>query len=212
MRHHTGCGRRAWRGEQGAVTAFNRKGHKMSEMTDAVKADGNKMTLFGVLAIVLGILCLLAPGVTGISVLSVLGFIVLAAGVVRMIWAFAAGSLGRGLLMFAIGGLTLLCGVTLIAHPMFASGVFTIMLAVYFVADGIAELIAGIQSRPVPGAGWLMFAGIVSILLGIMIWRQFPLSGVLAIGILLGIKLFFVGLIMVTGGSVVRSAARSVGD
>ena len=40
-----------------------------------------------------------------------------------------------------------------------------------------------------------------------MIWGQFPLSGAWAIGILLGIKLFFVGLIMITGGSVVRSAA-----
>jgi uncharacterized membrane protein HdeD (DUF308 family) len=48
----------------------------------------------------------------------------------------------------------------------------------------------------------------VSIWLGIIIRRQFPLSGVWAIGILLGIKLFFVGLIMVTGGSVVRSMAK----
>ena len=41
-----------------------------------------------------------------------------------------------------------------------------------------------------------------------MVWRQFPLSGVRAIGILLGIKLFFVDLIMVTGGSVMRSMAK----
>ncbi len=40
------------------------------------------------------------------------------------------------------------------------------------------------------------------------IWRQFPLSGVWAMGILLGIKLFFVGLIMVTGGSAVRSLRK----
>jgi uncharacterized membrane protein HdeD (DUF308 family) len=40
-----------------------------------------------------------------------------------------------------------------------------------------------------------------------MIWGQFPLSGAWAIGILLGIKLFFVGLIMITGGSAVRSMA-----
>jgi uncharacterized membrane protein HdeD (DUF308 family) len=54
----------------------------------------------------------------------------------------------------------------------------------------------------------MLFGGIVSVLLGIMIWAQFPLSGVWAIGILLGIKLFFVGLIMLVGGSAMRSMAK----
>jgi len=106
-----------------------------------------------------------------------------------------------------IGGLTLLCGIALLAHPLFASGVLSIILAVYFIIDGISELVAGIQLRPSSGWGWMLFGGIVSILLGIMIWSQFPLSGIWAIGILMGIKLFFVGLIMVMGGSAVRSMA-----
>jgi uncharacterized membrane protein HdeD (DUF308 family) len=43
-----------------------------------------------------------------------------------------------------------------------------------------------------------------------MIWRQFPLSGVWAIGVLLGIKLLFGGMIMVAGGSTVRAAAGAL--
>jgi uncharacterized membrane protein HdeD (DUF308 family) len=175
---------------------------------DGVKAGGNRMRIFGVIAIILGILCLLAPGLTGISALTIVGFLVLAAGIVRVIWAFQAASFGRGLLMFAIGGLTLLCGIVLVANPLFASGVLTVLLAVYFIFDGISEIVGGIRQRPGSGWGWMLFAGIVSILLGIMIWRQFPLSGVWAIGILLGIKLLFVGLIMVMGGSAVRSMAK----
>jgi uncharacterized membrane protein HdeD (DUF308 family) len=166
------------------------------------------MTIFGVIAIILGILCLLAPGLTGISVVFLLGVFVLAAGIVRMIWAFQAGSFGKGLLMFAIGGLTLLCGIALVANPLFGSGVLSVMLAVYFVFDGICEIVGGIRQRPESGWGWMLFGGIVSIWLGMMIWGQFPLSGVWAIGILLGIKLFFVGLIMVMGGSAVRSIAK----
>ncbi len=134
--------------------------------------------------------------------------LVVLAGIVRIIWAFQAGSLGKGLLLFAIGGLTLLCGIALVANPLLGSAVLTIMLALYFILDGISEVVGGIKLRPGPGWGWMLFAGIVSILLGMMIWRQFPLSGAWAIGILLGIKLFFVGLIMVTGGSVVRSLAK----
>ena len=82
------------------------------------------------------------------------------------------------------------------------------MLAVYFILDGIGEISAGLQLRPADGWGWLLFGGIVSVWLGLMIWRQFPLSGLWAVGILLGIKLFFIGLIMVTAGSAVRSLAK----
>ena len=183
----------------------------MTGFTDVPKAGGKKMTTLGVIAIILGILFLLAPGLTGISALTIVGFLVLLAGIVRIIWAFQAASFGKGLLMFAIGGLTLLCGIALVANPLFASGVLTVILALYFIFDGISETVAGVRLRPGGGWGWMLFGGIVSILLGIMIWAQFPLSGVWAIGILLGIKLFFVGLIMVMGGSAVRSMAKRLG-
>ena len=185
----------------------------MNELKEAAKEGGKNMTVFGIIAIILGIFAMLAPGLTGISVAILVGVIVLVAGIVRIIWAFQAGSLGKGLLMFVIGGLTLLCGIALLANPLFASGVLTVMLAVYFILDGIFEIVASVQLHPRAGWGWMLFGGIVSIWLGIMIWRQFPLSGVWAIGILLGIKLFFVGLIMVTGGSVVRfHAIKALGS
>lgn len=180
----------------------------MNEFADAAKAGGNRMTLFGVIAIILGILAMMAPVLTGMWVIILVGVLVLIGGIVRIIWALQAGSLGKGLPMFAIGGLTLLCGIVLLAHPLFASGVLTILLALYFVLDGISEIVAGVRLRPGSGWGWMLFGGIVSFWLGIIIWRQFPLSGVWAIGILLGIKLFFVGLIMLKGGSAVRSTAK----
>ena len=180
----------------------------MNQFADAAKAGGKKMKTFGVIAIILGMLAMLTPGLTGISVIFLLGVFVLVGGIVRIIWAFEAGSFGKGVLMFAIGGLTLLCGIILISHPLFASGVLTIMLALYFILDGVSEIAAGVRLRPGSGWGWMLFGGIVSILLGMIIWRQFPLSGVWAIGILLGIKLFFVGLIMVMGGSAVRSMGK----
>ena len=180
----------------------------MNELANAAKAGGKNMTIFGVIAMILGMLAMLMPGLTGISIVFLLGVLVFVGGIVRIIWAFQAGSLGKGLLMFAIGGLTLLCGIALLANPLFGSAVLTIMLALYFILDGISEVVAGIKLRPGSGWGWMLFGGIVSIWLGIMIWGQFPLSGVWAIGILLGIKLFFVGLIMVMGGSVVSSMAK----
>ncbi len=82
------------------------------------------------------------------------------------------------------------------------------MLAGYFVLDGLFEIGASFRLRPGSGWMWMLFAGIVSILLGVMIWQQFPLSGVYPIGLLLGIKLFSVGLVMVTAGESVQALSR----
>jgi uncharacterized membrane protein HdeD (DUF308 family) len=181
----------------------------MNELASEVKAGGNNMTIYGVIAIILGILAMLAPGVTGLSIAMVLGVLVIIGGIVRMVWAFQADGFGKGLLVFALGALTLLCGIALVANPLFAAGFLTILLSIYFIADGILEIAAGFQLRPESGWGWMLFGGIVSILLGTMMWSQYPLAGAWAIGILLGIKLFSMGLIMVTTGATARSLAKA---
>lgn len=160
-----------------------------------------RMPIYGALVIILGILAMLAPGIAGVSVAMMVGFLVIAGGILRMMWAFQANSLGRGLLVFAIGCLTLFCGIAMIANPLLTTGVLTLLLAGYFIVDGIFELIAAFQLRSLPSWGWLLFSGIISILLGLIIWEQFPLSGLWAIGTLFGIKLFLIGLMMITCGS-----------
>ncbi|MDD4894998.1 MAG: DUF308 domain-containing protein [Candidatus Omnitrophica bacterium] len=162
------------------------------------------ITVLGVICIILGILAMLAPGFTGLSIMLFLGVLLLIGGIVRIIWAFKAHSLGKWLLKLLIGGLTLICGILLINRPILASGVITIILTAYFLLDGIVELIAGIKVGVGSGGGWLLFGGIISILLAIILWKQFPISGIWILGILLGIKLFFMGLIMVAAGSALR--------
>jgi uncharacterized membrane protein HdeD (DUF308 family) len=166
--------------------------------------DGKRMTTLGVIAIVLGILAMVAPVITGLSIALLLGILVVVAGVVRLVWAFQAGSLGEGVLKFLLAGLTLVCGMLMVLNPMFASGFLTILLSLYFIVDGISEIAVGLGSR----RGWFIFAGVVSVLLGVLLWAQFPLSGAWALGILFGIKLLFIGLIMIMGGSAARSFAR----
>ena len=182
----------------------------MNDTTDIVGKGGKRMSRVGIFTIILGFLVMLAPMLVGFSLLWVLGLLVAVAGLCRMFWAFQAGSLGKGVLVFAIGGLSLLAGIALLANPLFASGVLTIMLAIYFVVDGAAEIGAAFGLERGSRRGWLLFGGAVSILLGVMIWRQFPLSGVWAIGVLLGIKLLFGGMIMVSAGSTVRAVGGAM--
>jgi uncharacterized membrane protein HdeD (DUF308 family) len=171
-----------------------------------LKKSSGSIRILGVLTIVFGILAIAMPWITGQSVMLLIGILVIAGGISRMIWAFRAGSLGRGVLVFLIGVLTLLAGIAVISHPILTSAVLTILLAVYFVADGFSELFAAF-SLPTgqSGKGWLLFDGLVTLVLGVMIFTGFPLAGTLAIGVFLGIKLLLAGFTMLAVGSAVKS-------
>jgi len=100
------------------------------------------------------------------------------------------------------------CGIVMLAKPGIASGVLTILLAVYLIADGLFEIVGSFRVRPTKGWTWLLFSGALSLVLGILIWKQFPISGALAIGVFLGIKLILAGLMVVTVGMTPRSMAK----
>jgi uncharacterized membrane protein HdeD (DUF308 family) len=69
----------------------------------------------------------------------------------------------------------------------------TLVLALYLFAEGVLELIMGFRLRPMPGSGWLLFDGIVTLVLGILIWRSWPSSTEWVIGTLVGISMLFSG-------------------
>ena len=179
----------------------------MSKITDTVATGGKNMKGFGIVTIILGIMAIAAPLITGFSVVFLVGLLVLTGGIVRMIWAIRADSLDKGIIGFVIGILTLLGGVILVTDPLLASGILTIFLAAYFLVDGLFEVVAAFKVRPASGWGWLLVCGAVSILLALLIWQQFPLSGAWAIGVLLGIKLLLVGMVMIGVGTIARSNA-----
>jgi len=169
----------------------------MNIIVDKVDQAAGRARNLGIVSIILGVLCMVAPWVAGQSVMWMLAIVVIIAGLSRMSWAFKAPSLGKGIVVFLIGLLTLAAGVALVAHPVLASGLLTILLAAYLLADGIMELVAAF-SMPAgqQGKGWLIFDAVITLVLAWLIYSQFPLSGVVAIGILLGIKLVFIGLTM----------------
>jgi len=176
----------------------------MNDVKNTIESSASSVKWMGILTIILGILAMMMPYVTGQSVLMLIGIVVMAAGILRLIWAFKAGSLGKGILVFLIGVLTLLAGFWIITEPFIAAGALTIVLSVYFFADGLAEVIAAFSVEE--GKGWLLFDGAVTVVLGVLLFMGFPISGPLAVGVLLGIKLLMAGITMLTLGSAVKRA------
>ena len=130
----------------------------------------------------------------------------------RTIFAFKCQSWGKGILVFALGLLTLLVGLYMVVRPGLALATLTLVLAIYFFVDGIVEIIEAFDLKPLKGWGWMLFGGIVSVVLGIMIWRGWPDRSLLFVGILVGIKLIFAGWAMVGIGAAGRSVASTAED
>jgi uncharacterized membrane protein HdeD (DUF308 family) len=181
-------------------------GKTMSDVSQDVKKVSGLVTVWGVLTIILGFFAMGAPLVTGLALALMIGIAMLVAGLLQTVYAFQAGSIGRGFLRLLFGGITILAGCAIIGQPGMALATLTLFLAVYFVIDGLTTLFA--SSAVEQGKGLVIFNGIVTLLLGIMIWRGWPVSGVWAIGILVGVRLIFSGMTMLALGSVGRELAN----
>jgi len=181
----------------------------MSETIDTTANVSKNTRLFGVVTIILGVLAIAAPLAVGVSIALLVGLLVLLAGLGRIILVYQSSKEGKDLQGLSIGILMLLCGIILLTDPLLASGLLTIILAAYFIIDGAFEIAAAFRLRPLSGWLWLLTGGIISLLLGIFIWLQYPLSGAWAIGVLLGIKLLFVGVTMFSYGTILQSGPLS---
>lgn len=181
-----------------------------TELLERFKQNTNMVITIGVILLIVGILSIASPLMAGLSIAISIGILLILGGIGQLFFAFKAGSAGKGVLTFVLAVLTVLIGIVMISQPDTALATLTIFLAAYFIVEGIFEIIWAFQIKPIKGWGWTLFSGIISLLLGIMIWRQFPLSGVWAIGTLVGIKLIFTGWMMIAFGGAAKGAAKDI--
>lgn len=177
---------------------------------EGIKESAGVAIVVGVVLVVAGFLAIGSPFVAGMSVSVFVGAMLLIGGIGQLAFAFKAGSFGKGLLSFIVGLVTVVAGLIMITRPVAGLASLTIFLAVYFFVTGIVESFWAFQIKPAKGWGWSLFSGIVTVLLGLMIWRQFPISGVWAIGTLVGIRMLFSGWTLIMFGSAARGVVKGV--
>jgi uncharacterized membrane protein HdeD (DUF308 family) len=162
------------------------------------------LILFGIMEIIIGVLAITAPLVAGLAVTLMVAILLLLAGLSRTIGALKAGSWGAGILGFLVGVLALAGGVIMLARPGAGLAWITWLLSVYFFVVGLSGIALALKIRPHPGWGWRLFNGILSLLLGVLIMRHWPLSGAWAVGVLVGIHFLSSGWIMLFMGLSIR--------
>jgi uncharacterized membrane protein HdeD (DUF308 family) len=159
-----------------------------------VLARGGSFPIWwAILLIIVGFFALALPFEAGKAIAVVVALLVIVAGVAHLAGSFAARTTGGFFWRLLVGCAYLIAGVYLVLHPTLSLVSLTLALAVLFFVEGIFHIVTWFQVRSAPGAGWLLFDGIVTLILAVLIWRSWPASAVWALGTLVGINLLMSG-------------------
>jgi uncharacterized membrane protein HdeD (DUF308 family) len=174
----------------------------------AVGASPWKATLLGTVFILAGVFVL--GNVVAATVISaiVFGLALLAAGGFEIFHSFWAPHWGSTFFRLLVGLLYVIGGVVLIADPMAASVMMTLVFAGVLIASGVVRL--GLAFKYWQRAGWLLLSsGVIGILAGLVIFAKWPLSGLWVFGLVVGIDLVVHGIWWVMSGWATRPEART---
>jgi uncharacterized membrane protein HdeD (DUF308 family) len=192
-----------------AINRDNLMGAAPDVLFGDVKKNWGWLLAFGILSIILGTIGL---GMTfGLTLASVLffGALLLVGGVVQLINAFQCKGWKSVLWHALIALLYVLAGIAIMFDPILASSVFTLMLAGALIGVGVVRIIMAFQNRTAKGWYWALIAGVISILLGVIIIAQWPISGLWVIGLFVAIELIFNGWAYVFIALAARNAAKA---
>lgn len=167
----------------------------------AVRAIWWLTLIRGILLIVLGIYALLNPAMTLLILVQVIGFYLMLDGLIAM-WAAVSGQTPARLWVGLRGGLMILVGLFILAHPLIvtaiSANVLAYLLAASFIVSGIFEIVTAIQDRKqIEGEGWLILGGAIAILFGLIIFLA-PMQAMATIIRVVGIFAIIAGITIVT--------------
>lgn len=147
------------------------------------------MAALAVICIVGGFMALFNPFGATIFAVTLAGWVFLIQGVIQIIHAFRVRDWSGFIWSLGIGVLSLLVGVILVADPLAGAIPLTLLVAVLFLATGVAKIMFALSLKPASGWVWVLVSGLVSAALGVMILAGLPASATTILGLLLGIEL-----------------------
>jgi len=159
---------------------------------DIIRPRWGWLLALGILMVILGTVALFIMPAATIGTALVLGWLLVISGVIELIHAFRVRRWG-GLFLHLIGGLLgVFVGFLIVTHPVAGAVAWTLLFASFFTVIGLFRLIAAISLK-FPNWGWAVFDGIITLALGIMLWLQWPSSGLWFLGLAVGVSLLLRG-------------------
>ncbi|MEO9337357.1 HdeD family acid-resistance protein [Mesorhizobium sp. SB112] len=162
--------------------------------------------------IALGVLLLIFGGVAFANLIVAtvasvyfVGSLMLIGGVLQIFHAFGVKSWSSFFWWFLGGILYAVAGVLAFSNPLLASAVLTFLLAVSLIANGILRVWTGLKVKPSSGWGWLVAAGVITALAGLVIAMGWPVNSLWILGLFLAIDLIFQGWAFIAFGLALKA-------
>ncbi len=147
----------------------------------------------GVVLVLVGCYAIWAETIATLASVIILGIVLLIAGIAQLIGAFMARGIGHIILILLVGVLDVVVGYIVIQHPGIGALAITLFLAALLIVSGIYRVAAAIWFH-IPQSGWIALSGVLSFILGILLWIEWPSSAFWFMGLVVGIHFIFAGL------------------
>jgi len=146
----------------------------------------------GIALVLFGAIAIGSAAVATVAVTWLFGFLLLAGGIASIVSSFSAARWSGTLLHLMIGVLYAVVGWMIVDRPANSAVELTLIIAFFLIFGGIFRIVFSLSQR-FTGWGWVLLNGAVTLLLGLLIYKQWPLSGLWVIGLFVGIELIFNG-------------------
>jgi uncharacterized membrane protein HdeD (DUF308 family) len=146
----------------------------------------------GIVLIVLGTIAIGSTFVMTIASVFFFGWLLIIGGVMEVIHAFWHKRWAGFFLDLLTGILYVVAGWMMVTNPQESALLLTLIIAMFLVFEGVFRIVAALAAR-YPHWGWVLFNGVISLVLGVMIWWQWPYSGLWVIGLFVGIEMLLNG-------------------
>ncbi len=147
----------------------------------------------GIIFVILGILAIALPKLSTLSVELLIGWLFIIGGIIQFVRTFQFHRAGEIVWSIISALVYLAAGIILLAYPLSGVLTLTLLLALFFLIEGVAKLVLSFEMRAFGNWAWLLFSGIISIILAALIWSGWPGTAAWVIGLLVGINLLFLG-------------------
>jgi uncharacterized membrane protein HdeD (DUF308 family) len=169
---------------------------------------GNVLMVTGMFLAAFGVLALISPVAAGGMVIRVVALILAVTGCMLLVQAFRSTQQADKLTAYTLGAVTVLLA-GLMWFETLGGGFLSVLLMAFFVAHGFWKTSTAIRYRASPGWLWLLASGLISWLFVVLLWRQWPLSGQMAVGILVGVDLLLSGIALILLARNLKALARN---
>jgi uncharacterized membrane protein HdeD (DUF308 family) len=142
---------------------------------------------------VAGLLAIAMPLAAAIAVNIFVAWMLMFSGAAHLVFAWQRRHSRGFIWQLLLGILYAFIGAYILINPALGLVSLALAIAAYLLLEGVLEIVLAFQIKPVRAWGWLLFDGILTLVVALMIWRAWPAGSELVVAILVGISMLFSG-------------------